>query len=306
MASPAVQRRMKTGSGSRSLEAYWDRANRLIHRELLRLLPPAKAGPGRIHEAMRYAVFGGGKRLRPFLALAACDAAGGDRRQALPAACALEMIHTYSLVHDDLPAMDDDDYRRGRPSCHKAFGEAMGILAGDALLTRAFEVIATQTPDRRLVPALVAEVADGAGTLGMIGGQVLDIEGLKPSPRVVEEIHLRKTAALITSAVRAGAIAARATPARLRAVTAYGRNLGLAFQIVDDILDIFGTREQLGKTPGKDAADRKVTYPAVFGVEASRRRAERHVAAAKRALAPLGRRGAHLAALADFVFSRSH
>ncbi len=255
---------------------------------------------------MRYSVFGGGKRLRPALAIMTCDALRGMRANVLPSAAAIEMIHTYSLIHDDLPAMDDDDFRRGRPSCHKAFDEATAILAGDGLLTLAFETIATHTNDARLVGALVKELSIGAGHAGMVGGQQLDLAGSKRSgPAELQAIHRRKTAALLTSSVRLGAIAARATPSQLASLTTYGRSLGLAFQIVDDILDETGTVVQLGKTPGKDARQGKATYPALYGIEESRQRAARLIDGARRALQFLGSRGAELDAIARFMSERT-
>jgi geranylgeranyl diphosphate synthase type II len=287
-------------------ERILSKLSRVADAALNRFLPKASASPSRLHEAMRYSVFGGGKRLRPALAIMTCDALQGRRDNVLPAAAALEMIHTYSLIHDDLPAMDDDDVRRGRPSCHKAFDEATAILAGDGLLTLAFEVIATRTEDRALAGPLVAELAIGAGHAGMVGGQQLDLAGSTTSNAAqLQQIHLRKTAALLTAAVRMGAIAAKASPAALRALTTYGKSLGLAFQIVDDILDEIGTAEQLGKTPGKDAKQGKATYPAIFGLDASRRKAAALIARARRRLGFLGPRGAALDAVARFIVERT-
>ena len=276
----------------------------LVDAELDRILPPADAAPSVIHRAMRHAVFAGGKRLRPILVLMACEMCDGDAARALPAACALEMIHTYSLVHDDLPAMDDDDFRRGSPTCHKVFGEAMAILAGDALLTHAFEVLAKEPANSR---AIIAEFAAAAGTAGMIGGQVADInsESLPPDADLVRYIHECKTAALIRQAVRTGAIIAGADAQDLASVTDYGEKIGLAFQVVDDILDIEGTTEQLGKTPGKDAQSGKQTYPAVFGLEASRCRAAELIEQARQCLAPFGKKAAGLCSLADFIVARN-
>lgn len=289
------------------MERQLKRVSAVVDRALDRYLPRAEAVPRRLHEAARYAVFGGGKRLRPALAIWSCEANGGKARDVLPAACALEMIHTYSLVHDDLPAMDDDDVRRGRPSCHKAYDEATAMLVGDGLQAAAFETIATRTRNHAVVPALVAELAQAAGTRGMVGGQQLDLNSnAKATPERLEEIHRMKTAAMLTAAARMGAIAAEADDDALRAMSTYGRNLGLAFQIVDDILDVSGTAEQLGKTPGKDAKQDKATYPALFGLEASRRRAERLIESASSAVSYLGRRAARLTALADFILSRTH
>jgi geranylgeranyl diphosphate synthase type II len=280
--------------------------SRIADGALERFLPPAGRSPSRLYEAMRYSVFGGGKRLRPALAILTCDALRGRRENVLPAAAALEMVHTYSLIHDDLPAMDDDDFRRGRPSCHKAFDEATAILAGDGLLTLAFETIATKTADARLAGPLARELAIGAGHAGMVGGQQLDLGGsTKSNPSQLQAIHERKTAALLTAAVRMGAVAGRASPARLASLTTYGRGLGLAFQIVDDILDVLGTAKQLGKTPGKDAKQGKATYPALFGIEESKRRASRLIDGACRAVRFLGKRSADLVAVARYIVERT-
>ena len=276
----------------------------LVDAEMDRVLPREAVPPAPIHEAMRYSLFSGGKRLRPSLVLMACEACGGDVQLALPAACAFEMIHTYSLIHDDLPAMDNDDYRRGRLTCHKKFGEAMAILAGDALLTHAFELLAGRLPPRHI--KLIAEIASAAGTPGMIGGQVADVncEHLPPNADAVEFIHLRKTAALIRQAARTGAVIADAGPALVDSITDYGRHIGLAFQIADDILDVEGTTEQLGKRAGKDAAAGKQTWPGVFGLEASHRKAAELVEQAKLCLQPLGDKAALLRSLADFIIAR--
>jgi len=279
--------------------------SQLADAELDRVLPRADEPPRPIHEAMRYSLFSGGKRLRPALVLMGCETCGGERSAALPAACAFEMIHTYSLVHDDLPAMDNDDFRRGRPTCHKAFDEAIAILAGDALLTHAFELLAHGLP-ASCAASLIAEIASAAGTSGMIGGQVADVtsERLPSDAALVEFIHRRKTAALIRQAVRTGAIIAAAPPDRVNAVSQYGEKIGLAFQIVDDILDVEGTTEQLGKTAGKDAARGKQTWPAAFGLQASHRKAGELVAQAKQALEPLGSRAEMLCLLADYIAAR--
>ncbi len=279
-----------------------------IEAALRRWLPTEAAYPETIHRAMRYSLFAGGKRLRPLLAVEACRMLGGRVADALPAACALECIHTYSLIHDDLPAMDDDDFRRGKPSNHKAFGEAMAILAGDGLLTYAFELVAAKTPSPAVVPALVREIGVAAGTRGMVGGQVADLEAEngRRDAKHLEYIHLHKTAALIACATRCGAIAAGASSADLARATAYGRNLGLAFQVVDDILDVVGTTEQLGKTAGKDADSKKLTYPSVYGIDRSREVATRLVGRARAAIRPFGARARVLDALASYVLERSH
>lgn len=268
----------------------------------------------RLAEAMRYSVFAGGKRLRPALALAACRAAGGEDEDVLPFACALELVHTYSLIHDDLPAMDDDDLRRGRPTSHKAFGEALAILAGDALHTLAFELVLDRTLDPQRARALAAILAHASGHEGMVGGQVDDLaaEGADVDLERLELIHRRKTGALLAASVRGGARAAGASPEALEGFERYGEALGLAFQIADDVLDATSTAEVLGKTPGKDAEDGKLTYVALEGVDAARARCDREIEKALAALADLG--GADLlqgvdadlllAALADFVAHR--
>ena len=288
---------------------YIDARRAEVERALAAVLPPVPDCPQVVHEAMSYSLHAGGKRLRPILCLASADAVGGDRAMAMPAACAIELIHTYSLIHDDLPAMDDDDYRRGRPTSHKVFGEAIAILAGDALLTLAFGLIAAgagRTADPMLTARVVGEVAEAAGTRGMVGGQVVDIEseGLQVSPERLDYIHLHKTAALIRVSLQAGALIAGAAPAQLAAVGACGEALGLAFQIVDDILDVEGSTEELGKTAGKDAQQQKATYPAFHGLEASRAKARALIDQAKEALAPLGERAEPIRALADFIFER--
>ncbi len=260
--------------------AYLAAERAAVDAALERLLPQPGAWPGRLHEAMRYAVFGGGKRLRPVLTRAACRAAGGDPDIALEPAAALEMIHTYSLVHDDLPAMDDDALRRGRATVHVAFDEAMAILAGDALLTEGFAVLA-RYPDgdgRALQRAEACRlVAAAVGSVGMVGGQVEDMEatGASADAARLERIHRAKTGALITAAVELGALLAGVDRNRRAAFSAFGRNLGLMFQIQDDILDVTGTAESLGKSPGKDEAAGKLTYPMVHGMPAARQELER-------------------------------
>jgi geranylgeranyl diphosphate synthase type II len=258
---------------------------------------------------MRYSVFAGGKRLRPVLVIAGAEAVGGRMDDVMPTACALEMIHTYSLIHDDLPAMDNDDFRRGRPTSHKVFGEAMAILAGDGLLTLAFRLIAENwrpAMDARVLRDVLVDVSDAAGTDGMVGGQVADLEaeGRRVSPDMLEYIHLHKTAALIRTSIRVGARLSGARDEQLRALTVAGGDLGLAFQIVDDILDVTGTTEQLGKTAGKDQAQQKATYPAIHGIEASQAQAGRLVGEALHALAPLGPPAEPLRALARFILER--
>ena len=295
------------------LGAYLAERRQLVDAALDRFLPKADAYPPVIHEAMRYSVFAGGKRLRPILVIAGAEAAGGAAEDVLPTACAMELIHTYSLIHDDLPAMDDDDYRRGRPTSHKVFGEAIAILAGDALLTLAFRLLAENFADQRgtvkdprRLRDVLTEVAEAAGTFGMIGGQVVDIqsEGKSVSGETLEYIHLHKTAALIRASLRVGALLVGASEPALEAISLAGSRLGLAFQIVDDILDVEGSLEELGKTVGSDRRKKKVTYPEHFGLEASRLRAKSLVEGAKAALASLGTAATPISALADFILKR--
>jgi geranylgeranyl diphosphate synthase type II len=271
-------------------------------------LPPEQ--PESLREAMRYSLLAGGKRLRPILCLAACELAGGDPALAMPTAVALEMIHTMSLIHDDLPAMDDDDLRRGRPTNHKVYGEAVAILAGDALLTRAFEMVALRSPG---VPAerllkVVAELSLVAGAPGLVGGQVVDLEceGKQVDLETLEYIHLHKTGALLRACVLTGALIAGAPEPLLEALRTYARGIGLAFQIIDDILDVTASSEVLGKTAGKDLTADKTTYPKLLGLEESRQRADALVADAKAALEPFagGGKAAPLLALADYSTSR--
>ncbi|HEX8915457.1 MAG TPA: farnesyl diphosphate synthase [Humisphaera sp.] len=266
--------------------------------------------PPRLLDAIDYSLLAGGKRLRPALILETCRACGGDpaaNRSAVASACAMELIHTFSLVHDDLPAMDDDDLRRGRPTNHKVYGEAMAILAGDAMTTAAFEVIAADA-DPAVAAQLVVELARAAGPSGMIGGQVLDIDGENQSLSLAElqRIHRLKTGALLTASCRMGAIsAARANHAAVEAVTAFGRHLGLAFQIIDDVLDVTSTPEQMGKATNKDAGKGKNTYPGLLGLDASRKMATDELAAAMASLDPLGPAAEGLRSLARFVVDRN-
>src|SRR5262245_50578571 len=290
----------------------WMEADRrLVERTLRRHLPRPGAVPATVRRAMTYSLFPGGKRLRPVLAIEACRVVGGRVEDVLPAAAGIEMIHTYSLIHDDLPALDNDDLRRGRAASHRMFGEAMAILAGDALLTHAFQVMAV-TPsgpgaDRRRL-ASIAAVARAAGVSGMIAGQVLDLEaeGRPFSHADLLNIHRGKTGALIRAALEAGALLGGGRAAEVRALGRYGDGVGLAFQIVDDILDQVGSAEGLGKSVGKDRRDRKATFPALLGLPASRRQAERAADGAIRALAPFGPRAARLADLARFIVERAH
>ncbi len=294
-----------------NLEGYLAERRTLVEAELERALAGGDGIPARLLEAMRYAVFSGGKRARPILALMACEAAGGTCACALPFACAIELIHAYSLVHDDLPAMDDDALRRGRPTVHVAFGEAHAILAGDALLTEAFALAAAGAAASGLEPAralaVIAAIARAAGASGMVGGQVADLEaeGVRADVALVESIHRRKTAALIAAAVEAGALAGGAAPDVLRALRAYGEALGLAFQVTDDLLDATASTAVTGKREGGDAASGKATYPAVLGVDGARRVAHELLARCLAVLQPLGARAEPLRALATFIVERA-
>lgn len=279
-----------------------------VDRDLDRLLPPASSPPGTIHAAMRHSVFAGGKRIRPILAIAAAEACG-RHLGATDAACALECVHTYSLIHDDLPALDDDDLRRGQPTCHKAYGEAVAILAGDALLTLAFQLLVELDAPDRIKTALVSELALAGGTLGgMIGGQVEDLaaEGGVPSPSQVEYIHRAKTAALIRASVRFGALMADTDAGRLEALGNFGGRIGLAFQIVDDILDVVSSSSELGKTAGKDQAQSKATYTAVYGVAEARSRAQQCVDEALAAIADFGEAAWALREIAGYIVTRTN
>ena len=293
------------------LDGYLERRRAEVDGMLEELLPRPDGPAARLLEAMRYAVFSGGKRLRPVLALASCEAFGGRVEDVLAPAAALELVHTYSLIHDDLPAMDDDDLRRGRPTAHKAFGEAEAILAGDALLTLAFEVVATRPPGETLAPRraqAVAVLARRAGLSGMVGGQLADLEAERkpPSEAPVEWIHRHKTGALLTASVEIGALHAGATPDDLAAIARYGEAIGLAFQITDDVLDRTASAEALGKTPGKDEKSGKATYPALLGLDASRREALRLVACALDAIPQSVRERSVLEALARYAVDRAH
>jgi len=286
-------------------DAFLAQAKERIEIALEAALPTDATAPPRLAEAMRYSMQAGGKRLRPALALASCEAVGGDPEAAIPFACALEMIHTYSLIHDDLPAMDDDALRRGVPTNHKVYGEAVAILAGDALHTLAFGVILREVADAAISRRLAAELEHAAGFSGMVGGQVDDIESNQKTP--TEErllrIHERKTAALIRAATRGGAIAGGASDEHVEALGRYGQHLGLAFQMVDDVLDETGTAEALGKTPGKDREGGKMTFVALEGIEAAQRRAEQERELAEKAARELDD-SALLIDLARFVTRR--
>ena len=264
--------------------------------------------PARLKEAIRYSLLAPGKRLRPTLALLAAEACGGQSAAALPAACAVEMIHCYSLIHDDLPAMDDDDLRRGQPTCHKAFDEATAILAGDALLTLAFETVAAHVQPPEIAAACCAALATAAGATALVGGQADDLAGQFSAGGVetLESIHRRKTGAMINVSLRLGGLTAGAGVEHLRALEQYGNCLGLAFQITDDLLDVRGTEANLGKRVQKDSQLGKLTFPGLLGIEESQQRAETLVAEAIAALAPFGGRAGGLEALARYVLERNH
>jgi len=278
----------------------------VVERILDEYIPKEGQFPQLIHKAMRYSLFSGGKRLRPILVLECCSVCDGEEERAYPAAAAVEFIHTYSLIHDDLPCMDDDDIRRGRPTSHRVFGEGVAVLAGDALLTAAFGTLA-RMDEPRILKKVLAELAEAAGSMGMVGGQTLDITppDKEPYKEYVYSIHKLKTASLIRASCRIGAICASASPERLAALDTYGRNIGLAFQITDDILDETASEEQLGKKTQKDRDKGRITYPAVFGLEESRREAERLIEEALDSLRIFGKKAENLSALAEFILHRA-
>lgn len=290
------------------LKAYLEDRQGIVEEALQRYLPENDI-PAKIYEAVRYSVFNGGKRIRPILCLAAAEAVGGDLVPAIPVACALELIHTYSLIHDDLPAMDNDDFRRGKPTCHKVFGEGMAILVGDALLTEAFVLLSRAekvmlSAERRL--AVIQEIARAAGIGGMVGGQALDVMSEKTGAdeKTLEEIHRRKTGALIVAAVRSGALIFNAGKEKIQALTEYGMNLGQAFQIADDILNVEGDSGLMGKQTGSDAARNKVTYPSLLGIQTAREKLAGHVEAAMASLAGFDERAMPLIVIARYVMER--
>jgi geranylgeranyl diphosphate synthase type II len=289
------------------LQQFLATRTKTVNAALDKFLPSDKTRPATIHKAMRYSLFAGGKRMRPALCLAAAAACGGREADALPLACAVECIHTYSLIHDDLPAMDNDDFRRGKPTNHKVFGEGIAVLAGDALLTQAFEIAAQakgwpRYPNRDLI----LEIAKASGSLQLVAGQVADLEGegKKLSVDELRYIHERKTSALLRCSVRLGGMSANCTTAQLKALTDFGYHVGLAFQVIDDILDVTQTSEQLGKTAGKDVAEQKATYPAIVGLEKSRKIAAQLTAKAFAALKVFKGRAVALEALAEFLLKR--
>ncbi len=292
------------------IKAYLTKKKDLVDKALDKLVPAAELFPQSVHQAMRYSLFAGGKRVRPILAIAAAEALGARTADLLPIAGTLELIHTYSLIHDDLPAMDNDDFRRGQPTCHKKYGEAIAILAGDGLLNMAFEVL---SDPRRLkaVPAnkmmaIIKEIATASGVYGMVGGQVVDMEseGKEVDIPTLEYIHTHKTGALIRASVRTGALYAKAGKRQFTALTRYGELVGLAFQIADDILDLTGTQEEIGKDVGSDLKKDKKTYPSFYGLEESRRRAIEVADKAVLALKGFDRKADPLRELAKYIINR--
>jgi geranylgeranyl diphosphate synthase type II len=290
---------------------YLKEKKRVIDKVLEKIIPKETDFPQSLHRAMRYSLFPGGKRIRPILAITAYEVVGGKGNGILPFACSLELIHTYSLIHDDLPALDNDDYRRGRPSSHKVFGEAMATLAGDALLTEAFHLISREGLRGEVAPRVVIEVIDeiskAAGFTGMIAGQVIDIEseGKKVELPVLEFIHTHKTGSLILVSVRTGGRLGGAKDVEMEALTRYGKAVGLAFQITDDILDVEGSQASMGRAPGVDKARDKVTYPALLGLEESKRRCNELIGQAVAALEPFGHRGEPFREIALYIGKRS-
>jgi geranylgeranyl diphosphate synthase type II len=291
------------------LKAYMQDRQKIVEEALEHYLPGEDNIPADIYKAVRYSVFNGGKRIRPILCLAAAEAIGGDLGPAIPVACALELIHSYSLIHDDLPAMDNDDFRRGKPTCHKVFGENIAILAGDALLTEAFVLLShvekvRLSAERRL--AVIQEIAKAAGICGMIGGQALDVLSGKsePNENMLREIHRRKTGALIVAAIKSGAIIVNARKDKIQALAEYGINVGLAFQIADDILNVEGNRELMGKETGSDAAHNKLTYPSLLGMGKAKEKLAKYINAAEASLSGFDERARPLLVIARYIMER--
>ena len=304
-----VSQNKQAKPNSFSLNRYLDRSIKLVNAALNRHLPKASAKPKTLHESMRYSMFAGGKRLRPILCMAAAEACGGRASDSLILGSAVECIHTYSLIHDDLPGMDDDDLRRGMPTNHVVYGEGIAVLAGDALLTLAFELANQAKPTKRYKQnGFVGELAKTAGHAQLIAGQVADLEGegMPVSRAQLRYIHEHKTSALLTCSVRLGGMSANATPRQLQALTDFGSSVGLAFQVIDDILDVTQSSKQLGKTAGKDAAVQKATYPSIVGLAKSRKIAADLTAKAYAALKPLKGKAVALEALADYLLKRDH
>ncbi len=294
---------------SPKLNEHWKALISRIDQQMEVYLNLGEDCPSSHQEAMSYSLFAGGKRLRPVLVLLACEASGGNSDNAMPAACAIEMVHTYSLIHDDLPAMDDDDLRRGKPTCHIQFGEANAILAGDGLLTLAFEIISANVKPAESGLKCCFELAKSAGSTGMVAGQVADLEAEKTGISTLEDlqaIHKRKTGRLITCAVQMGGIIAGAESQTIQRLITYGEAIGLAFQITDDILDVVGDQKKMGKGVQKDAEHGKLTYPGFQGVEKSLKQAEDLISQACEAVSPLGEKAAHLTSLANFILNRDH
>jgi geranylgeranyl diphosphate synthase, type II len=291
------------------LKAYLQDRQKIVEEALEHYLPGEDNIPADIYKAVRYSVFNGGKRIRPILCLAAAEAIGGDLGPAIPVACALELIHSYSLIHDDLPAMDNDNFRRGKPTCHKVFGENIAILAGDALLTEAFVLLShvekvRLSAERRL--AVIQEIAKAAGICGMIGGQALDVLSGKsePNENMLREIHRRKTGALIVAAIKSGAIIFNARKDKIQALAEYGINVGLAFQIADDILNVEGNRELMGKETGSDAAHDKLTYPSLLGLDLAKEKLAKYIDAAEASLSGFDERARPLLVIARYIMER--
>ena len=291
------------------LKAYLQDRQKIVEEALQHYLPGEDNVPSDIYKAVRYSVFNGGKRIRPILCLAATEAVGGDLGPAIPVACALELIHSYSLIHDDLPAMDDDDFRRGKPTCHKVFGENIAILAGDALLTEAFVLLSQVekvrlSTERRL--AVIQEIAQAAGICGMIGGQALDVLSGKSvsDENTLHEIHRRKTGALIVAAVKSGAIIFNARKDKIQALVQYGINVGLAFQIADDILNVEGDSELMGKETGSDAAHNKLTYPSLLGLDVAKEKLAKYIDSAVASLSGFDERARPLLVIARYIMER--
>lgn len=296
-------------SSAFDLASYLQDKKELVEVALDGSLPIVR--PEKIYEAMRYSLLAGGKRLRPILCLATCELLGGTEEMSMPTACALEMIHTMSLIHDDLPAMDNDDYRRGKLTNHKVFGEDIAILAGDGLLAYAFEFVATQTQNvaPKNIIEVIARLGRTVGAAGLVGGQVLDLESEGKTDITAETltfIHTHKTGALLETSVVSGAILAGAGPEEVQKLSQYAQNIGLAFQIIDDILDITATQEELGKTAGKDLVAQKATYPSLWGIEESRNQAQQLIDSAIAKLADYGEKAAPLRAIAQYIVNRKH
>lgn len=296
-------------SSAFDLASYLQDKKELVEVALDGSLPIVR--PEKIYEAMRYSLLAGGKRLRPILCLATCELLGGTEEMSMPTACALEMIHTMSLIHDDLPAMDNDDYRRGKLTNHKVFGEDIAILAGDGLLAYAFEFVATQTQNvaPKNIIEVIARLGRTVGAAGLVGGQVLDLESEGKTDITAETltfIHTHKTGALLETSVVSGAILAGAGPEEVQKLSQYAQNIGLAFQIIDDILDITATQEELGKTAGKDLVAQKATYPSLWGIEESRHQAQQLIDSAIDKLADYGEKAAPLRAIAQYIVNRKH